>query len=134
MSTFFKIIAWLGLLIFILAIIISFYCSWLMITTPPEEGGAISLWRYTFLLGVIGLIFMLTGGLISQPRYFWIASAITGIFYIISFFALYPDLLQHERIKFILQGLGISILPGLIAIIEGIWLKRQESKSVLKRD
>jgi hypothetical protein len=60
-----------------------------------------------------------------------------GSFYIISFFEVYlnwPGRIRDKQIDFMLYELGLSVLPGLVAIIEGVWLKRIEGKGVTKQE
>ncbi|MFC1865371.1 hypothetical protein ACFLYB_01490 [Chloroflexota bacterium] len=126
MKTLFMIIAWIGIGIVTFGAMISFWTSWVMVMDSYRIGVD---WGHTFglLFGVLGLVFMLIGGLISKPRYFWLASIIVGSFYIISFFDIYQGLssrLHDNQIDLLLIELAISVLPGLVAILEGIWLRR----------
>jgi hypothetical protein len=128
-----KFIAWVGIVLFTVGAIIAFSESWTITFTSAQVGVAFRYW-IAFLFGIAGLILMLIGGIISKPEYFWLASIIAGSLYIISFFSFYIEFSNYSRVGLLLQCLGISILPGLIAIIEGIWLKRLESKSMSNRD
>ncbi|MDD3994438.1 MAG: hypothetical protein WCX07_04430 [Dehalococcoidales bacterium] len=133
MKIFLKILAWSGIVLLTVGAIIAFSESWTITFTSLQIGVLFGYW-VAFLLGIAGLVLMLIGGLISKPEYFWLASIIAGSLYIISFFSFYIEFPNYSRIKFLLQDLAISVLPGLIVIIEGIWLKRQGSKSMTKRD
>jgi len=133
MKTFPKIIAWIGVGIVALGAIISFSESWIIATTDPGRIGVAFGYMFAVFCSVLGLVFMLIGGLISRPRYFWLASIIVGSFYIISFFEVYlnwPGRIQDNQIDSMFYELGFSVLPGLVAIIEGVWLKRIEVKRV----
>jgi len=125
MKTFQKITAWTGLGIVAIGATISFYSSWI-IALDPNWIGVDYGHMFGLLLSIIGLLFMLIGGLLSKPKYFWIGSIIVGCFYIVSFFSMYqywPTRIDDNQIDFLLSEMAISFLPGLVAIIEGMWLK-----------
>lgn len=124
---FFKIIAWLGMCFFILLIAVLFWQSFAAITTEKPIGGLLFCPENAFMLSFIGLIPMLIGGLLGKPKYFWIICIITGSLYIISLFYFYtylPERIHNGDIYIIFRELFFSVIPGLVAIIEGIWLKR----------
>jgi hypothetical protein len=74
--------------------------------------------------GIPGIVLMIIGGIISKPTNFWLASIITGLFYIISFFYAYMHIFE-SRFIFIIEVLSISVLPGLIAVIMGLQLRKE---------
>jgi len=134
MKTSLKIFTWIGLGIMIFGAIISFSTSWTMVTDPGRIGVDFGH-GIAVLFALLGLFFMLIGGLISRPRYFWLGSIIVGSFYIISFFEFYqswPGRIHDNQIGILLSELGMSVLPGLVAIIEGAWLKRIGGKKIIK--
>jgi hypothetical protein len=71
---------------------------------------------------------MLIGGIWGKPKHFWLACIITGSLYIISLFYFYsylPDRIEHRYVYKIFRDLIFCLLPGLIAILEGIWLRKK---------
>ena len=125
MKTFQKITAWTGLVIVAIGATISFWNS-SIIAADPNWIGIDYGHMFALLLSIIGLLFMLIGGLLSRPKHLWLASIIVGCFYIISFFSMYqywPTRIDDNQIGSLLSDIAISFLPGLVAIIEGIWLK-----------
>jgi hypothetical protein len=131
MNTFFKFIAWLGIVLFTLGAIIAFYGSWLFLLAEPGEIGVLFEYMFAMWFGIPGIVLMIIGGIISKPKNFWLASIITGVFYIISFFYAYIHI-PESRFVFIIEVLSISALPGLIAVIMGIQLK-QDEKNIRER-
>jgi hypothetical protein len=132
MKIFFKVLAWLGAAIFLFLITLAFIQSFIAITIEPGKGGAL-FWgpEIAFVSSFIALIPMLIGGIIGKPKYFWIACIITGSLYILSLFYFYtylPDRIEHGDGYRILRDLIFCLLPGLIAILEGIWLRNKEIK------
>jgi phosphatidylglycerophosphate synthase len=128
MKTFLKSLAWIGIALFAFGLSLSFYTSWIIAMDPHSVGVS---WGHMFglLFGVLGLIFMLIGGLLSKPRYLWLVSIIVGLLYFVSFFSIYQELptrIRDNQIGTLFADLAISILPGLVAICEGIWLRITE--------
>ena len=123
MNTFFKFIAWLGIILFTLGAIIAFYGSWTVLLAEPGEIGVLFEYMFAVWFGIPGIVMMIIGGLISKPKNFWLASIITGAFYIISYFYAYIHI-PESRFIFIIELLSFSILPGLIAVIMGIQLNK----------
>ncbi len=133
MKKFLNILAWSGIVLFTVGAIIAFSESWTITFTSTQVGVAFG-YLFALFFGIAGLVLIIIGGVISKPKYFWIGCIIAGLFYIISFFSFYIEFPNYSHIKYLLQEIGISILPGLIAIIEGVWLRRLESKGMAKRD
>lgn len=134
MNTFFRMVAWAGLLVFIAGAIISLSTSYTLTSLSVRVG--LDFGNYlAFLFGIVGLVLMQIGILISVPRHFWLLSIIAGLFYIASFFDIYldfPERIRYSQIDIIIELLGVSVLPGLIAIIDGVWLKRTEGKKIIE--
>ena len=86
MKTLLKVIAWTGLGLMTLGAILAFIESWALFLAEPGEIGLTFLSIKAIFFGIPGVVFMLVGGLISKPRYFWLGSIIVGSFYIISLF------------------------------------------------
>jgi hypothetical protein len=132
MNTFFKFIAWLGLVLFTLGAMIAFHGSWVYLLAEPGEIGVIFEYMFAIWFGIPGIVMMTIGGIISKPKYFWLASIIAGLFYIISFFAIYTQF-PGCKIEYILITLSFSILPGLIAVI--MWIKLNKDRlSIQQQD
>jgi hypothetical protein len=93
---------------------------------PGEIGVDFGHW-FAIILGIPGIVLMIIGGILSKPDKFWLASIIAGLLYIASFFEIYlnfPFRIRDRQIETLTGEILISIIPGLAAIIEGIWLKR----------
>ena len=132
MNTFFKVIAWIGAALLTLGAIISFWTSWAFFLAEPGEMGVDFGHHYAILLSIPGIVFMIIGGLISKPRKFWLVCIVAGLFYIVSFFEIYlgfPGRIHSGQTGFMLKEISFSILPGLVAILEGIWLRRKITDS-----
>jgi hypothetical protein len=127
MNTVFKVIAWLGIVLFTLGAIIAFYGSWVSLLAEPGERGVLFEYMFAMWFGFPGIVMMIIGGIISKPKNFWLASIITGLFYIISFFYAYINIIE-SRFIFIIEMLAISILPGLLSVIMGIQLRKDEKR------
>lgn len=135
MNTFFKLITWLGIVMFILGTIISFYSSWELLAAEPGEIGVDFGHWFAIILGIPGIVFMIIGGILSKPDKFWLVSIIAGLFYIASFFEIYlyfPFRIRDGQIETLIGEILISIIPGLAAIIEGVWLKRTAMRPISK--
>ena len=127
MKIFLKSLAWLGAVFFLLLIAATFTQSVFAITAETVGGLMISP-ESAFVFSLIGIIPMLVGGIFGKPEYFWLACIITGSLYIISLFYFYTNLpywIEHRYIYIMSRELIFCLLPGLAAIIEGIWLKRK---------
>ncbi|MDD4923898.1 MAG: hypothetical protein PHF74_03560 [Dehalococcoidales bacterium] len=129
MKIFLKVLAWLGVVAFLFLITLAFIQSFISITIDSGKGGAL-FWgpEIAFVSSFIALIPMLIGGIMGKPKYFWIACIITGSLYILSLFYFYsylPDRIEHGHVYEIFKDLIFCLLPGLVAILEGIWLRRK---------
>ncbi len=127
-KTFFKTVAWVGVLFLFIGAIISFYSSWqLMLAEPGEIGVDFGHW-FAIIFGLTSIVLMIIGGLIAKPKYFWFASVTGGLFYIISFFSIYSQF-PESNIEYILKSLSFSFLPGLIPVFMGWQLKKASDKN-----
>jgi hypothetical protein len=127
MKVFLKVLAWLGAGFLLLLIAANFTQSIFAITAETVGGLMISP-ESAFVFSLIGIIPMLIGGITGKPRYFWLACIATGSLYILSHFYFYTLLsywIEQGYIYTLFRELMFMILPGLVAIIEGIWLKRK---------
>ncbi len=128
MRVFLKVLAWMGTGFFLLLIIADFTQSFSAITADTVGGLMIST-ESAFLFSLIGIIPMLVGGIMGKPKYFWLVCIATGSLYILSLFYFYsflPYWIEHRYIYYIFRDMVFCILPGLVVIIEGIWLKRKK--------
>ena len=131
MNTFFKFIAWLGVILLVIGATISFYSSWEIMTAKPGEIGVDFGHWFAILFGIPGAVMMIIGGIISKPKNFWLASMLAGLFYIISFFQIYagfPYRIRNGQIGSMLVEISFSVLPGLIPVIMGIQLRKDEKR------
>jgi len=118
MKTFLKFLAWIGLLIILPGLLLSYSSSWVMVSRPGQLGSGVGYFAAT-CIGAFGTLLALIGGFISRPRYFWIGAIVVGIAYIASFYGYAFDF----EAKFIL-GLFVGLLPGLACIATGIVMRK----------
>jgi hypothetical protein len=117
MKTCLKVVAWFGLAIVFLIVL---YASWgLVEVMRPSFRGGVDLFPLVYAVSFVGLPFILIGGLLPKPRYFWLGAIIVGVIYILSL-SIYIAIVLG-RFSFDLIS-GILLLPGLIIIGEGILL------------
>ena len=114
------IIAWLGLLIIVPGLLLSYSSSWTWISTGQLGSGV--GYVVTTGVGVIGTLLALIGGFIARPKYFWIGAIVVGVAYIASFYGYVVDF------KFI-PGLFVMLLPGLACIAAGIVIRKLNKRA-----
>jgi len=114
-----RIIAWLGVGLVVLGLPLSFYSSVLM--TRGDLDSTNGYW-IAYMLAIFGVVLLVVGGIITRPRFLWIAAIIAGIAYIAS---LYGWLGDNEAG---LTGVIMVILPGLIYILLGLLIRRFSRK------
>jgi hypothetical protein len=122
MKTFLKILAWQGMIIFLFGAVLSFVDSYTL--TAQGHFGYAPGHQNAFFLGRLGLVFMLIGGLTTRPNVYWLICIIAGLFHIVSSFEVYIYIAVaqvYEQVPYYL--LATALIPGGIAIIEGIVLK-----------
>lgn len=127
MKIFLKVLAWLGASFLLLLIAANFTQSFFAITAETVGGLMIGP-ESAFVFSLIGIIPMLVGGIWGKPKHFWLACIVIGFLYILSLFYFYTHLpywIEHRYIYVMFKDLIFCLLPGLVAIIEGIWLKRK---------
>ena len=142
MKIFFKIIAWIGFGIFSLGVIVGLTTtSGYWVNPPTQYGGGVDFGHpFAIILALIGIPFMLIGGLPGRPKCFWLGCIIMGSLYILVFLPFIEDIvskIQHTEQEWLfkngwifrnaLQELGPIIL-GLIGVVEGVLLKRIENR------
>ncbi len=132
MKTLLRIIAWVGFAVFSLGTVIS------LITTMGillgHNVGVDFPHLYALILAVIGIPFMLAGGIIAKPRHFWLLSLIIGLLYILGGIPFIQELvssIQHTDWDYLMQNLCI-LIPGVIIIAGGIFIRRIETKDKAK--
>jgi hypothetical protein len=118
MKTFLKILAWVGLLLIVLGVLLSFSSSSTWITTG-QLGSGVGFF-VTFCVGSFGTLLALLGGLIARPKYFWVGAIIVGIVYLSSFYGYLAD--WEPRY---LPGVIVMLLPGAICVGLGSVLFRK---------
>ena len=137
MKTFLKALAWFGLFLFALFVLWAGWTLSDMLDTNSWWQGrlqGVGVFRLFMITSSIGLPFMLIGGLIAKPRYFWLATIILSLFYLVlhviySIAVLNPPWNEKLARNTYLWAGGI---PAYISIIEGIILKIIEDKQKLK--
>lgn len=107
------IIAWLGLLIIMPGLLLSYSSFWTWVSTGQLGSGV----GYVVAAGVsvIGTLLALIGRFIARPKYFWIGLIVVGVAYVASFYGYVVDF----EAKFI-PGLFMMLLPGVVCIAAGI--------------
>jgi len=127
MNTFFKVLAWIGAVFVSLEIILSFKWSWAYSHYTPSKFptmGAGMLWLVIVPLAIIGLLFILLGGIIGKPRYFWVISIILGLLHIISEYgSFWVFTIGSPKTDPLLFIFSFMFVPGLILIFGGFFLK-----------
>ncbi len=96
--------------------------------TSETVGGLVISPDSAFTVSFIALVPMLAGGIWGKPRHFWLSCIATGSLYILSLFYFYTLLsywIEQGYIHTFFRELIFLIPPGLVAIVEGIWLKRK---------
>ena len=127
MRNFQNVIAWLGVFIMVIGAFFAFRDS----AAQPGQIGVTFGYMFALWFGLGGLALMLAFGLPSKPRFFWFASIAVGLIYIVSFFGMYAHLgerVENNQVDILMTELAMSVLPGLVAIAEGIWLKSRNKK------
>jgi len=138
-----KVIAWIGFAVFSLGTIIALMAT-IGSTLHPERYGVNFVHLYALVLAAIGTPLMLSGGIITRPKHFWLFSLIIGLLYIIGCIQFVQNLvssIQHTRWDYLVQNGGLFsmiwdnlfiLIPGIIIIAEGIWIWRLERRSMTK--
>ena len=144
MKTGLKVTAWVGFAVFSLGTIIALTAT-IGIMLTPEQYGVDFVHLYALVLAAIGAPLMLAGGIIGNPRHFWLFSLIIGLLYIAGCIPFVQNLvssIQHTDWDYLMQrGRLFSkiwnnlfiLIPGIIIIAEGIWIRRIERRSMTKQ-
>jgi len=144
MKTGLKVTAWVGFAVFSLGTIIALTAT-IGIMLTPEQYGVDFVHLYALVLAAIGAPLMLAGGIIGKPRHFWLFSLIIGLLYIAGCIPFVQNLvssIQHTDWDYLMQrGRLFSkiwnnlfiLIPGIIIIAEGIWIRRIERRSMTKQ-
>lgn len=131
-----KISAWIGAGFMIVSAALYVYVAFLIDhTLDPIHPTMDFSFVVPMPFAVIAILLMLIGGLSSRPKYFWLVSLLSGLFCFVVFYPIMEGLIQnyqhtepayrHLDSHDILE-ISISILPGLLLLIESIvlFLKR----------
>jgi hypothetical protein len=136
MKTFLKILAWFGLGLMLISTVLQFAWSWDMaFPNHDSRGNGIDLSPFYFFIAAFAFILMLLGGLVARPRYFWLASIVIGF---LSFISPWGQWSEIDRFLYPWKDYGgfflvlSFILPGLLAIGEGILIRILENKRRLQ--
>jgi hypothetical protein len=131
MRIFLTILAYLGLIIVLIAALPSLFVTLIdLVPEPADFGKAANQFVIIGLYpGLVGALLALIGGLTARPPYLRICLIIIGLIYIFSFAQLYAYLFRspsHPDISI----LGVLLLtsPGIICIFEGTVLRMIEKK------
>lgn len=133
MKTFLKVVAWIGAVLLLFSIVIILRMWWVGVNRPlspyPTDGGTMFIVFIVIPLVILASCFMLIGGSIGKPKYFWLASLSLGVVYLAVFNVVLHDgyirtshtIPRHIEI-FSPEIPVFCVGPGLIAIVEGILL------------
>jgi hypothetical protein len=141
-----RVIAWIGFGIFTLGTGLAIFTTVSYIVHPatPYFGGVDAGHPFAVIIALLGLPFMLAGGLIARPRLFWMLSVIMGCLYIIgfipsiqnmAFYIKHTDtdyLMRNGRLFRIIWQNMMPVLPGIVCLGEGILIWRIEVRKSLK--
>ena len=108
--------AWLGVGLVASGSALAFYSS---ISGADSMTGYYMAW----ILSIFGTIALILAGIISRPRFFWLAAIMIGIFYIASLYGW----MGNNTAGFI--GVVMVTMPGTVCIITGTLIKRIASRS-----
>jgi len=132
---FLKIIAWVGLGFMVVTTMITFRLSWEYSHYVPDSHPVVRglQWFLVPPLDIIALTLMLVGGFKGKPELFWSASIAIGSIYILSYYAYAELFIDHILRPSLFAGtsiffLSFAIIPGIVAIVEGIFLKIAENR------
>ena len=119
MKVFLQIIAWLGVLIIALAIIVAYGAGGFNV----DMYGMGLL--FAAMICLIGVFLLLLGGLISKGRFLWMVTLLAGV----AFLAVLPRAwMPHNKIDGRVGWLDwrlclMSLFPGLVCIVGGILMR-----------
>ena len=123
MKKLFTVLPWIGLLLLAISLPLSFSSSYTAVNTGELGSGA--GYAVTSIAGIIAVILVLIGWIVAKPRYLWLGALVAGILYIASFYGYYVEP-KIDAWKIIL-----ALLPGILLVIEGGWLRLSEQKRTL---
>jgi hypothetical protein len=109
-------IAWIGVLIMILGILVfgDQVIDFIRFPVIMHGDGSATLWIF-----LIGLLLVLIGGFTAKPSFLWLVLVIIGIIFTVL-----------TLIDISYQGLlGYIVIPGLVCMADGLlilWLKRKQ--------
>lgn len=142
MKTALKIIAWIGFAVFSLGIIIVLMVTIGSMLNPGQYGVGFAH-LYALVLAAICTLLMLVGGIIARPKHFWLLSLISGLLYIAVWSPVtilnlistiqhtqWDFLIQHGRLFSKTWDMLFPLIPGIIIIAEGIWIRWLEHRSM----
>lgn len=139
MKLFLTILAYLGLVIILLASAVSLYVSIPIMTAPEIDRLTLAfewsglIYFYGVIISIFGAILALIGSLIARTRYLWISLTVVGSIYILSFLPLqvfeivrewiYPELSHGVSYGDIIILL-IILSPGIACISAGLGIRK----------
>jgi hypothetical protein len=95
MKSFQQTIAWTGAVFMLPAIYISLAVSDNLVNSGPDEVNLV--WIVVPPLLIIGMVLMLTGGILGRPKYFWPVCIILGVFYSPSNYGLFRETIKTSN-------------------------------------
>ena len=136
MKNFLKVIAWVGLVLFAISTAYSYY-TWIAVSSyvpgPMPTQGPEAGYMVVLFLNLLSLLFILPGGLISKPRYFWQPSLAIGLLNIASYWSFSVN--EHYWVRTQYHWVGVLIYyigPAILVIGEGVVLKVIAGKTKIK--
>jgi hypothetical protein len=122
--------AWFGLYLYTIFMAYATWCLSTIINPNSWWQGrlqGISLFPFLLPISFIGFPFMLSGGIHSNPRYFWLASLIDGSIYLILIIVFATAMLLWGQ-KYPYPILIFVGIPGYLSVILGICLNRMKGE------
>jgi len=137
-----KVIAWVGFAVFSLGNIIVLMATIGAMLNPVQYGVPFAHIQ-ALVLAAIGTPLMLAGGIVAKPKHFWLFCLIIGLFYIIvwtpvTILSLISSIQQTEWDYLMRNGRLFDkiwnhlfmLIPGIVIIVEGIWIRRLKRRSM----
>jgi hypothetical protein len=135
MKRLFTVMAWVGILLLVLAVTALVYADIYTLDVYNRDGifapnPPPAVMNVGWFLSIISLIFTLIGGLSVRSKYLWPVLIVTGVIFCI--LSIYPVISWGWR-PLIVLTLFIYMAPGLITAAEGLiirwYLKRKTVKA-----
>jgi len=111
----------------------------------PGQYGVGFAHLYALVLAAIGTPLMLAGGIVGKPKHFWLFCLIIGLLYIVIWtpvtilslihhiqWTQWDYLMQNGRLFEKIWNDLFPLIPGIVIVVEGIWIRRLDRRSTAK--